>query len=719
MKWLKIFIVVPVLLAWLGAAPVNELTRKQDPTEGNIAKLLSRVLEQAQFSHQPFNNDMACRFLDRYIDTLDNQHLNFLQSDIEEFQAFSTTLDELTKAGNTGPAHTIYNRFLHRVEQRVQFVTDLVKSEKLTFTDSEHYVLDRKKEAFPKDLNQAQQLWRQRVRFEYLQELLNNKKPDQIVNSITKRYNSLLRTAQEMKGDDVAEAYLTALANAYDPHSVYLGHEQFENLNISMKLSLVGIGVELVVEDGYPMVNRVMPGPAARSKQIKTGDRLVAVSQDGKSSTDVQDMPLNKVVELIRGPKGSSLHLTFIPADAQDPSVRKKVSLVREEIKLEDQEAKAKIVEVAGEDGKTRRLGIIDLPSFYEDMEARKWLSSHKSTTEDVAKLLKKLNEENISGLILDLRQNGGGSLQEAIGFTSLFIKKGPVVQVKDSKGKVSVYVDKRRSPGYDGPMVVLTSRGSASASEIVAGALQDYGRALIVGDPSTYGKGTVQSVLQLEPLMKQFRYSSSYDPGGLVVTIEKFYRPGGSSTQLKGVEADIVIPSMTSQAETGEAALANPLGWDSIRPAEFEMLNRTQPYVQELKKRSAHRVEQSEEFSLLRGEITRYRDFMAKNTVSLNEEQRRKEKAETKNRLAGKLERRSQTDTSAKVFEITLRNANQPGLPPPIGKTNAMATPPRPAFEDSGSADFFHDDEKGKADITMNEAQKVLLDYLNLLQTK
>jgi carboxyl-terminal processing protease len=621
-KWLKIFIVVPVLLAWIGAAPVNESVQKKDPTEGNIAKLLARVLEQAQFSHQPFNDEMAARFLDRYLDTLDNQHLIFLQSDIEEFQAFSNTLDELTKAGNTGPAHTMYNRFLHRVEQRVQYVTDLLKSERFTFADQERYVLDRKKEPFPRDLNQAQQLWRQRVRFEYLQELLNNKKPDQIVSSLTKRYRSLLRTAQEMRGDDVAEAYLTALASAYDPHSVYLGHEQFENLNISMKLSLVGIGVELVVEDGYPLVNRVMPGPAARSKQIKTGDRLVAISQDGRSSVDVQDMPLNKVVELIRGPKGSSLQLTLIPADSQDPSIRKKVSLVREEIKLEDQEAKAKIVEVTGDDGKTRRLGIIDLPSFYEDMEGRKWLSSHKSTTEDVSKLLKKLNEEKISGLILDLRQNGGGSLQEAISFTSLFIKKGPVVQVKDSKGKVSVYVDKRHSAGYDGPMVVLTSRGSASASEIVAGALQDYGRALIVGDPSTYGKGTVQSVLQLEPLMKQFRYSSSYDPGGLVVTIEKFYRPGGSSTQLKGVEADIVIPSMASQAETGEAALPNPLSWDSIRPAEFEKLNRTQPYVQELKQRSARRIEQKPEFARLRAEIARYQDFVAKNTVSLNEEQ-------------------------------------------------------------------------------------------------
>jgi carboxyl-terminal processing protease len=705
-----------VLLAWLGAAPINEPAQKQDPAEGNVAKLLARVLEQAQFSHQPLDDRIAKRFYARYLDTLDGQHLNFLQSDIEEFEAFSTTLDELTKAGNTGPAHTIYDRFLHRVQQRVTFVTDLLKTEKFTFNDQEQYVLDRKDEPWPQNLNKARQLWRQRVRFEYLQELLNNKKPDQIVSSLTKRYRSLQRTAEEMRGDEVSEAYLTALANAYDPHSVYLGREQFENLNISMKLSLVGIGVELIVEDGYPLVNRVMPGPAARSKQVKSGDRLVSVSQPGKPSTDVQDMPLSKVVELIRGPKGSSVQLTFIPADSQDPSVRKSVTLVREEIKLEDQEAKAKIVEVTGTDGQSRRLGIIDLPSFYEDMEARKWLSSHKSTTEDVSKLLKKLKEENISGLILDLRQNGGGSLQEAIGLTSLFIKKGPVVQVKDSRGKVSVYVDKRRAAGYDGPMVVLTSRGSASASEIVAGALQDYGRALIVGDPATYGKGTVQSVLQLEPLMRQFKYAANHDPGGLVVTIEKFYRPGGASTQLKGVEADIVVPSMTSQLETGERALPNPLAWDAIEPAEFIKHNRTSAYIPELKKRSAQRVEQSKGFSLLKMQMAEYQAFTGKNVVSLNEEQRRNEKKEAKQRLASKGDNQTSSQPAEKVFEITLRNAAQPGLPPPLAKTNAMATPPRPAFEDPGSIDFFHDEEKTGPDLTLEEAQHILLDYIGLL---
>jgi carboxyl-terminal processing protease len=565
-------------------------------------------------------------------------------------------------------------------------------------------------------LNEARQIWRQRVRFEYLQDLLNNKKPDQIVQSLTRRYASLLRTAQEMRGDDVSENYLTALANAYDPHSVYLGHEQFETLNISMKLSLVGVGVELTVEDGYPLVNRVTPGPAARSKQIKTGDKLVSVGQEGRPSVEVQDMPLSKVVDLIRGPKGTSVQLTLIPAGAPDPSVRKTVSLLREEIKLEDQEARAKIVELPGEDGKVHRLGIIDLPSFYEDMEARKWLSAHKSTTEDVAKLLKKLNEEHVSGLILDLRQNGGGSLQEAIGLTSLFIKKGPIVQVKDSKGKTSVYSDKRRGTGYDGPMVVLTSRGSASASEIAAGALQDYGRAVIVGDPATYGKGTVQSVLQLAPLMKQFRYSTRYDPGGLVVTIEKFYRPGGASTQLKGVEADLIVPSMSSQAETGEAALANALPWDEIRAAEFEKQNRVQPYIAELRARSARRIAQNREFAYVREDLSHYKELMDRNTISLNEAERRKEKAAAETRLAArKKQRDAARDPNEKVFEITLRNVAQPGLPPPVGRTNAMATPPRPSFEDPGSADLFQSDHNAGVDLTLEEAQRILLDYMGL----
>ncbi len=692
---------------------------KQSATSTNVLRLLSRVLEQAHYSHHPFDHEISVRFLDRYLDSLDSQHLSFLQSDIDEFRGLARTLSQATKAGNITPARRIYDRFQKRIGQRVDFSSELLKSEKFEFNTAERYVLDRKNEPWPRNLEEARQLWRQRTRFEYLQEILNGKPPAEVTKTLARRYQGLRRTVQEMAGDDLIENWLNALANAYDPHSVYLGHEPFETLNISMKLSLVGIGVELTMEDGYAVVNRVMPGPAARSGQVKPGDRLLSISQPGKPAVEISDLPLSKVVELIRGPKGSKVQITLSPGNAPDPSLRKTLTLAREEIKLEDQEAKARLVELPGADGQTRRLGIIDLPSFYEDMEARKWLSAHKSTTDDVAKLLKKLTEENIDGLILDLRNNGGGSLQEAIGLTSLFIKKGPVVQVKDVKEKVSVYADKKRSPGYDGPMVVLTSRGSASASEIVAGALQDYGRALIVGDPSTYGKGTVQSVIALAPLMREFHYAGGRDPGGLVMTIEKFYRPGGASTQLRGVLADIIVPSTSALAETGESALPNPLEWDSVPAAPFVKQNRIEPYLAPLRGRFEQRIDQNREFAYVREDMARLRSMAGKKYVSLNEMERRKEKKEIQDRLAArKQERAASRAPEEKVFEITLRNASTPGLPPAIGRTNAMVGLPRRGLERHQSTELLDDEAMAGPDLTLKEGQHILLDYLELLAT-
>ncbi|MFN7139414.1 MAG: S41 family peptidase, partial [Limisphaerales bacterium] len=561
-------------------------------TEANIAKSAIRILERFHYSQAKFDDEMSAKFLTSYQDLLDPQRLHFTKGDIESFDKYKHTLDDLIlRAGDTSPGHEIFARALSRIEQRVAYVQEQLKKTDWQFDTDENYTPIRKDMPHPANLEEAKKLWEKHLRYEYLQERLSlvqkeenakaekdkkatngdkesekvDTKPkktqhEQIVETLTNRYNRLQRTFKEFSKDEVFELFLTALSRSYDPHSDYMGKSQMENFAISMKLSLFGIGAVLTTEDDYCKIQSLVPGaPAAKSKQIKEGDRIVAVAQKGQEPVDCVGMKLNKVVEMIRGPKGTEVQLTIVPVDAPDTSTRKVVTLVRDEVKLEDQEAKAKIIEMPNSAGKNVRVGVIDLPSFYENMEARGG-EDHKSTSADIARLLKKLNEEKVSGLILDLRRNGGGSLNEAIKLTGLFIKKGPVVQVKDSSGRIVVDSDTDPSIAYDGPMVVLTSRFSASASEILAGALQDYGRALVVGDSSTHGKGTVQQLLALQSILDDNRLPYAYDPGSLKFTIRQFYRASGASTQLKGVIPDLVLPSVNNHAEIGESALSNPL---------------------------------------------------------------------------------------------------------------------------------------------------------------
>ncbi|MBI3882392.1 MAG: carboxy terminal-processing peptidase, partial [Verrucomicrobia bacterium] len=440
-------------------------------------------------------------------------------------------------------------------------------------------------------------------------------------------------------------------------------------------LSLFGIGAVLTSEDGYCKITSLTPeAPASKSKKLKAGDRIVFVAQGTNPPVDVVDMKLNKVVEQIRGAKGTEVRLTIIPADAPDMSVRKEVALIRDEIKLEDQEAKAKLIEMP-DAGRTLRVGYIDLPSFYADFDAKN-PKERKSTTADVAKLVTKLKKEKMDGLILDLRRNGGGSLEEAINLTGLFIKEGTVVQVKDPDGGVTRDDDKDPSILYDGPLVVMTSRFSASASEILAGALQDYGRALIVGDVSTHGKGTVQSLVNLSPYLRPVEGVTNFNPGALKVTIRKFYRASGESTQLEGVKPDLVLPSINNEADVGEKALENPLPWDRVKPADFEKVNRVTPFLADLRKLSDGRVLHDKDFDYVREDILQYKKNKDEKTVSLNEAKRRKETEEAKARSeVRKKEIKSRHLPDPTVYEITLKLADKPGLPPRMVKTNTTAS--------------------------------------------
>jgi carboxyl-terminal processing protease len=684
--------------------------------EANIANVTARLLQNSAYASQHDTRQVSGKFLDHYLEMLDGNRLYFLQSDIEEFAPYRTNLEAIAvKNGDTRPAHLIFNRFLQRLEQRVAYNKELLETETFDFTGKDSYQWDRHNSPRPQDLNEVKQLWRQNLRYDYLQEKLANRNPEEIVKTLTHRYERILHATQQWKDDQILEIYLTALAHAYDPHSDYMGRRQSEDFSISMNLSLVGIGASLQADDGYCKIRELVPGgPAARSKLLKVGDRIVAVAEEGKGPVDLVDMPLPDAVSLIRGTKGTVVHLTVIPANSADSSARKIVSLVRDQIHLEDQEAKARLVEAPAQAGRVSRIGIIDLPSFYSGFGGENE-SAQRSATADVAKLIEKLKREKVQGIILDIRRNGGGSLEEAISLTGLFIKRGPVVQTKDAGGDIHVEYDPDTSVLYDGPLVVLTSRLSASASEILAGALQDYGRAVVVGDESTFGKGTVQSMLPLAKVMRRAGLQCQADPGELKVTIRKFYRPDGASTQLRGVVSDIVLPSPTEALKVSEAEMSDPLPWDSVPSVPHDEFDRVAPWVAALREASARRTSTNEDFAWLREDNDQIKTQLANPVVSLNEQQRRLEKAQddarTKSRKTERAGRQTQHETQ---YEITLKNADQQGLPKPL---SAASTP---TVDDSESdADSTAPAPGGKdlaVDCVLQETQQILLDYITLL---
>jgi carboxyl-terminal processing protease len=684
----------------------------QAATNAEITRLTSKILEKSQFAHHPLDDELAGKFLDRYLDALDGQHMVFLQSDVEEFSRFRATLAQATRRdGDISPAHAIFARYLERLDQRAAYVAELLRTENFDFTGNEHYTYDRKNAPRPIDLAAAQQLWRQHLRSEYLQEKLAGKKEKEIVTTLTRRSERLVQTMRKLDEQAILETYLNALAHVYDPHSDYMGPEQMQSFGSLMNLSLVGIGASLQYDDGYCKIREIVPGgPAGRSGELKVGDRIVGVAQENGEFTDLIDMPLPQAVELIRGKKGTTVRLMIIPAGAANDATRKTLSIVRDEIKLEDQQAKARIVDLPSDKGGTERIGVIDLPGFYGGEPG----ASGPSATKDVACLLEKLKRENVKGIVLDLRRNGGGSLEEAINLTGLFIPSGPVVQVRGANGDVGVGSDDDGVTVYDGPLVVLTSRFSASASEILAGALQDYRRAAIVGDPSTFGKGTVQTIIPLGQIMQREGLSPAEDPGALKTTISKFYLPSGKSTQIEGVKSDIVLPSLTDLPEISESKMENPLPWDTVSSARFSSRDRVGPYLATLRTRSTARIAKDPDFIELQKEREQLRQKRETKSISLNETDRQREKTELDARIAAlKKNRAARVAAQPPTYEITLKNVGKPGLGDPLKNPRPLA---KAAVEFPTSDGNENGDETSAADdILLREAQNILADYIKL----
>jgi carboxyl-terminal processing protease len=584
--------------------------------------------------------------------------------------------------------------------------------------------LSRQKSPWPKDEAEADQLWRGRINSELLQEHLSEHPIEPGPQLVARRYDRLARNVHEQDKDEQMKLFLDALAQTYDPHSEYLSKADMKNFSINMGLSLVGIGAMLRSEDGYAKIESLVPGgPAQVDGRLKVGDRITAVAQAQADFVDVREMRLDKVVEMIRGKKGTRVRLLVVPSDATDPSRRKNVELVRDEIKLKDQEARADIIIRKDENGNPIKLGWLTLPSFYADMDRHQ-----KSTTRDVLALLKRLKKENIAGLVIDLRRNGGGSLEEALSLTGLFLKSGPIVQTKDYNGSIRISPDPV-SMAYSGPLVVLTSRQSASASEIFAAALQDYGRAVVVGDKNTFGKGTVQTILPIGRFASLLGSRSDED-GALKLTIQKFYRVAGGSTQLHGVASDIVLPSLSDLPEFGEGALKNALPYDEVPKAKYTKWSDTHSlFVDQLKRRSEERVKNDPEFHYVMEDIGRLRHKLDENRISLNEDLRKKELADDKLRKEMRSkERLARNQEEPRIYRVTLDTVDKPNLqlimyPGKLAEAKKNGAPPKVDPEAAPDADTdltagvgVGDDSKEPAiDPERDETLNILADLVDL----
>jgi len=702
---------------------------KPGPNDARIAFWMARLFEEYHYRQRPLDAELSVKFFDGYIDSLDGRHEHFLQTDLAEFDHYRTNLDTYTTghhaAADLTPAFVIYQRYTERFQQHAAYVNQLLRQEKFKFNADEKILLDRRHEPFPKDLAAAQALWRQWLRHDYLMEKLSLEisetngtftvKPPagvetNIVATLARHYRWGQRMMTNLDSDRVLQLYLNALAHAYDPHSDYFSAPHAQDFSIAMNLSLFGIGAQLTEDDGYCTIRSLVAGgPAAKSKLLKEGDRIVGVAQGDKPVVDVVDMELEKVVQLIRGAKSTEVRLTVSPA--ADRATRKVVTLIRDEIKLEDSEAKAKLVEALDGHGGTNRLGIIDLPSFYAPIPDASGNAGHAFCSADVAKLVKKLKQEKVSGLILDLRSNPGGSLEEAIKLTGLFIKGGPVVLARDPDGHVQIDTDPNPAQLYDGPLVVMINRFSASASEIAAAALQDYGRALLIGDTSTHGKGTVQKLEALRPFVWPASPSDTNDPGTIKITIRKFYRISGASTQFKGVTPDIVLPDVLNYStQIGESALDNALPWDTIQPAHYDALNLVQPYLVPLRAHSDARLATNRDFLYVKQDIEQFQKLQADKSTTLNEREAIKERQRiAAQNQAREAERAARPASGLKTYEITIKNADLPGLPAPVGLTNEVTTATTPA------AKLKKQNSDSPVDPMLDETERILEDYISL----
>lgn len=692
------------LSAVIALLPLVPTASRAEANYGQISMVVATMLQNHHYSHREFNDDVSKQLLDSYLNFLDFSHIYLTQQDVDGFKAkYATTLDDHIVNRNVGPAIEIYDIYQQRVQERVNFVKKALETRKFSFDSNRQIQLKRDKLPWPKDKAASDVLWNDLVEGDLLAERISDRSKDEAAKKraekkvkkdadkpadkpavkekpavadadegppekrVLKRYERLLEQLGENEQEDKVNYFLSCLAQSYDPHTEYMSQQEMDNFNIQMKHSLVGIGALLMSKDNVAEIQGiVVGGPADKQGELKLNDKILAVAQGAKGEyEDIKFTKLQKIVEKIRGKEGSIVRLKVNPAEADDPSFVKEIVITRGAVPLKEKLANAELIATPPSNGgKPGKIGWINLSSFYADME-----DGTVSTTVDVARLLKRLMKENIEGLVLDLRSNGGGSLEEAIKLTGLFIPSGPVVQAKDWRDNITWRDSESERPLYGGPMIVLTDKASASASEILAGALQDYRRAIIVGEKSTFGKGTVQTILPVERYMPFLAQKDR--AGALKVTIQKFYRIAGGSTQLKGVIPDVRLPSMRDVMEIGEDALHHPLPYDTIPSRTFTFWSKTPLPADQLTASMEARIKKNAEFQYVLDDTKRLKERIDKNAVTLNEKQRILELDENKARVeARKDERKARVaelgdkgKDSYQTYRLTLDNVDQAKL--------------------------------------------------------
>ncbi|WP_171061335.1 MULTISPECIES: carboxy terminal-processing peptidase [unclassified Pseudomonas] len=657
----------------------NSWDKLQPDRDEVIASLnVVELLKRHHYSKPPLDDARSVIIYDSYLKLLDPSRSYFLASDIAEFDKWKTQFDDFLKSGDLNAGFIIYKRYLDRVKARLDYtLAELNKGvDKIDFNTKETLQVDRKDAAWLRSTAELDDLWRKRVKDEVLRMKIAGKDSKQIQETLTKRYKNQLARLDQTRAEDIFQAYINTFAMSYDPHTNYLSPDNAENFDINMSLSLEGIGAVLQSDNDQVKIVRLVPaGPADKTKQVGPADKIIGVAQGNKEMVDVVGWRLDEVVKLIRGPKGSVVRLEVIPAsNAPNDQTSKVVAITREAVKLEEQAAKKSVLKLK-QDGKDYKLGVIEIPAFYLDFKAfRAGDPNYKSTTRDVKKLLTELQKEKVDGVVIDLRNNGGGSLQEATELTSLFIDKGPTVLVRNADGRVDVLEDENPGAFYKGPMALLVNRLSASASEIFAGAMQDYHRALIIGG-QTFGKGTVQTI---QPL----------NHGELKLTLAKFYRVSGQSTQHQGVLPDIDYPSIIDTKEIGESALPEAMPWDTIRPAIKPAVDPFKPFLAQLKSDHDARTSQDAEFVFIRDKLALAQKLMLEKTVTLNEAERRAQHA----------------DIEAK--QLTMENLRR----------KAKGEEPLKELKKEDE-DLIAEPEKTKPedDAYLSETGRILIDYLKL----
>jgi carboxyl-terminal processing protease len=689
-----------VIAAVESSAP---LQLEPDMDQRYASNIATRFLTNYHYKRTRLDDQLSSEIYDSYLELLDPNRVYFLAGDIESFERHRHSMDDSLRHSDLLPAYEIFNTYAQRVRQRAEYARERVQ-QPFDFTIDEWYQYDRENEPWAANSVELDEIWRKRVKNDYLRLKLTDKEPEAIVETLTERYDNLERRITELNAEDVFQFFMNAFAQSIEPHTAYLSPRNSENFEISMKLSLEGIGALLGRENEYTLISRVVPGgPADKDGRLQAGDRITAVGQgqDGKL-VDVIGWRVDDVVDLIRGPKDTVVRLEVLPEDSPVSGPTHVVDIVRNEVKLEEQAAQSEIIEVPvpGADeatSKVVKIGVIDLPVFYMDFEGRaRNLPDYRSSTRDVERLLGELKEAGVEGIVIDLRNNGGGSLLEATTLTGLFIDKGPVVQVRNSSGRISMEEDVDPGMAWEGPLAVLVNRYSASASEIFAAAIQDYGRGVVVGEP-TFGKGTVQSLLDLDD------YAPSDKPGmgQLKITMAQFFRVNGGSTQNRGVVPDIRFPSAGDPQEYGERSLDNALPWTKIDPARYDQAGDLSRLVAVADNRHQGRLHEDPEFGWLLSDIEDYNEHADETRVSLLESVGREKLKEAEDKRAQRKAERASGDPLLASGDV-LGEASEPGLedyPDADGGDDAAAD----EEEDEGP------------DLLLRETARIVADMLEL----